>query len=77
MVGSGLRLQTLCVSPTSTLRIAPLDSLRLTFELLKPLFQEDTNRIFSAEQIEVHPDLPGILKEYSKVGMFGWCHHVP
>eukprot|EP00620_Florenciella_sp_RCC1587_P011674 CAMPEP_0182558462 /NCGR_PEP_ID=MMETSP1324-20130603/1978_1 /TAXON_ID=236786 /ORGANISM="Florenciella sp., Strain RCC1587" /LENGTH=141 /DNA_ID=CAMNT_0024770637 /DNA_START=23 /DNA_END=450 /DNA_ORIENTATION=+ len=28
--------------------------------------EEDTNRIFSAEQIEVHPDLPAILKEYSK-----------
>ena len=26
----------------------------------------EPNRIFSAEQIEVHPELPGILKDYSK-----------
>eukprot|EP00614_Pseudopedinella_elastica_P033436 CAMPEP_0172615850 /NCGR_PEP_ID=MMETSP1068-20121228/62547_1 /TAXON_ID=35684 /ORGANISM="Pseudopedinella elastica, Strain CCMP716" /LENGTH=75 /DNA_ID=CAMNT_0013421121 /DNA_START=58 /DNA_END=285 /DNA_ORIENTATION=+ len=26
----------------------------------------ETNRIFSAEQIEVHPDLPKLLKDYSK-----------
>lgn len=26
----------------------------------------ETNRIFSAEQIEVHPELPVILKDYSK-----------
>ena len=26
----------------------------------------ETNRIFSAEQIVVHPDLPIILKDYSK-----------
>mmetsp|Transcript_59099 Transcript_59099/g.86532 ORF Transcript_59099/g.86532 Transcript_59099/m.86532 type:complete len:87 (+) Transcript_59099:65-325(+) len=26
----------------------------------------DPNRIFMPEQIEVHPDLPGILKDYSK-----------
>ncbi|KAJ8609760.1 hypothetical protein CTAYLR_009255 [Chrysophaeum taylorii] len=26
----------------------------------------ETTRIFSAEQIEVHPELPVILKDYSK-----------
>jgi len=26
----------------------------------------ETNRIFSAEQIEINPDLPKLLKEYSK-----------
>ena len=26
----------------------------------------DTNRIFVPEQIQVHPDLPAILKDYSK-----------
>ena len=26
----------------------------------------ETNRIFSAEQIVVHPDLPIVLKDYSK-----------
>ena len=26
----------------------------------------EVNRIFSAEQIEVHPELPGMLKEYTK-----------
>lgn len=29
----------------------------------------ETNRIFSAEQIEVHADLPKILKEYSKAAI--------
>ena len=27
---------------------------------------EPPSRIFSAEQIEVHPELPAILKDYSK-----------
>lgn len=26
----------------------------------------DSERIFSAEQIKVHPDLPNILKQYTK-----------
>eukprot|EP00615_Pteridomonas_danica_P016266 CAMPEP_0114389438 /NCGR_PEP_ID=MMETSP0102-20121206/8665_1 /TAXON_ID=38822 ORGANISM="Pteridomonas danica, Strain PT" /NCGR_SAMPLE_ID=MMETSP0102 /ASSEMBLY_ACC=CAM_ASM_000212 /LENGTH=70 /DNA_ID=CAMNT_0001547351 /DNA_START=24 /DNA_END=236 /DNA_ORIENTATION=+ len=26
----------------------------------------EANRIFSAEQIEIHPDLPKLLKDYSK-----------
>ena len=26
----------------------------------------DIDRIFTAEQIAVHPDLPGIIKEYAK-----------
>jgi len=26
----------------------------------------ETNTIFSAEQIEVHPELPSLLKEYTK-----------
>jgi hypothetical protein len=26
----------------------------------------DPNRIWSSEQIQVHPDLPGILKDYTK-----------
>ena len=26
----------------------------------------EVNRIFSAEQIEVHPELPSMLKEYTK-----------
>ena len=29
----------------------------------------DVNRIFSAEQIAVHPDLPGILKQYTKAAI--------
>ena len=31
-----------------------------------PFAAMETNRIFSAEQIVVHPDLPIILKDYSK-----------
>ncbi|CAN0039481.1 unnamed protein product [Laminaria digitata] len=31
----------------------------------------DLNRIFMPEQIEVHRDLPGILKEYTKAVIRG------
>jgi hypothetical protein len=36
-------------------------------KLTKNAAIQEANRIFSAEQIEIHPDLPMILKEYSKV----------
>lgn len=31
----------------------------------------ETERIFSAEQIEVHPDLAGIIKDYTKAVIKG------
>ena len=34
--------------------------------LTSPGTRMETNRIFSAEQIVVHPELPMILKDYSK-----------
>ena len=44
------------------------DPLRLAAPSLSPSppHTMEPNRIFSAEQIEVHPELPGILKDYSK-----------